>query len=200
MKYLLSLLFLVSFSCSAQQYNASIAAHRQKYADDFLTDEHSPLKKGDVKYLRFYDADSTYRIEANADLLQNAQPFNMPTFSGGAHQYIRYAVLSFTLHGKPYKLTVYRNVALAATAQYANYLFLPFNDDTNGTETYGGGRYIDLSTGDFKDGKVIIDFNKNYNPYCAFSAEYSCPKPPDENNLPIAIKAGEKLFAKEVTH
>jgi uncharacterized protein (DUF1684 family) len=98
------------------------------------------------------------------------------------------------------QLTVYRNIALTKIQQYHDYLFLPFTDTTNGTATYTGGRYIHLREGDFKDGIVVIDFNKAYNPYCAFAGGYACPKPPDENQLAIAVQAGEKAFANGKKH
>lgn len=98
------------------------------------------------------------------------------------------------------QLTVYRSIALSKLPSTSDYLFLPFTDETNGAATYAGGRYIDLRLADFKGNRVIIDFNKAYNPYCAFSAGYACPKPPDENRLQTAVEAGEKLFAKEKRH
>ena len=79
---------------------------------------------------------------------------------------------------------------------YRDYLFIPFKDLTNGKESYGGGRYIDLRMRQLDKDKVILDFNKSYNPYCAFSEEYSCPIPPKENHLTIAIEAGEKNYGK----
>jgi len=200
MKYLLSLLLMTSLSCFGQDYKTLIAEHRKGYMEDFLKDERSPLKKDDLQLLRFYDADSSYRVTAKAEILINAQAFIMPVFSGTAREYIPYALLKFMLKGKPMQLTVYKSIALSQNPQYSDYLFLPFMDDTNGTATYGGGRYIDLRTGDFKDGSVVIDFNKAYNPYCAYSGGYSCPKPPDGNRLAVAIEAGEKLFAGEKKH
>ena len=80
--------------------------------------------------------------------------------------------------------------------QYRDYLFIPFKDLTNEDATYGGGRYIDAKTTDITSGEMILDFNKSYNPYCAFSDAYSCPIPPDENHLNIKIEAGEQEFAK----
>lgn len=201
-KYSLTLLtfvlLLTGASCFGQSYAEQLTAFRKSYMNDFLTDSSSPLKKEDLQYLRFYDADSTYRVTATAEMLNNTTPFVMPVFSGGGRQYLRYARISFVLKGKPYTLFVYRSVALAQMAQYKDYLFLPFTDDTNGNTTYEGGRYIDLQAGDFKNNKVIIDFNKAYNPYCAYSGGYSCPKPPDENHLPLAVEAGEKLFDGKV--
>ena len=77
--------------------------------------------------------------------------------------------------------------------EYADLLFVPFKDATNGAETYGGGRYIDVKTP--KGNKVILDFNLAYNPSCAYGSDrYSCPIPPKKNFLKIPIKAGEKNF------
>jgi len=75
---------------------------------------------------------------------------------------------------------------------FEDYLFLPFSDTTNGNETYIGGRYIDCRIQ--KDLEWTIDFNKAYNPYCAYNYKYSCPIVPMENDLPIAIIAGVKKF------
>jgi uncharacterized protein (DUF1684 family) len=79
---------------------------------------------------------------------------------------------------------------------YKNYLFLLFTDATSGADSYGGGRYIDLSMQDIIDNSVLIDFNKAYNPYCAYASGYNCPIPPRENHIPFPIKAGEKDFGK----
>jgi uncharacterized protein (DUF1684 family) len=85
-----------------------------------------------------------------------------------------------------------------AVPEYKDHLFLPFTDLTSGEETYTAGRYIDLSFEDIIDNKVVIDFNKAYNPYCAYvSGKYNCPIPPRENTLSVAILAGEKNYGKE---
>ena len=78
------------------------------------------------------------------------------------------------------------------------HLFIPFNDGTNYDHTFGGGRYIDLSTTDITGNKYLLDFNKCYNPYCAFAEGFSCPIPPDENHLSLCIFAGEKMFTKHM--
>lgn len=196
-RYILALLMLISLHSAGQSFESKTAEFRKKYMADFLEDSSSPLKKDDLQYLRFYDADSTYAVQAKVELQANASPFIIPRYGSSAgSQYVKYAVLKMTIKGQPVKLAVYRNLALAKIPAYADYLFLPFTDETNGKETYGGGRYIDLREGDFKGNTVTIDFNKAYNPYCAFSAGYACPKPPDENQLHMAIKAGEKRYAK----
>ena len=121
----------------------------------------------------------------------------MPTYSGKTKEHVAYAVLSFMLDGKPQQLTLYRSLNLMKVPNYRDYLFLPFKDATSGRETYGGGRYIDFRTGDIKDGKVTLDFNRAYNPYCAYQEGYSCPIPPTNNVLSVAIEAGEKTYGKD---
>jgi hypothetical protein len=75
---------------------------------------------------------------------------------------------------------------------------LPFTDKTSGSESYGGGRYIDvLTTDENPDGTITIDFNKSYNPYCAYNDRYSCPITPKENRVTVALRAGVKTFKKK---
>lgn len=200
MKCLLVLILITSVPCFGQDYNTQLTEYRKKYAAEFLKDKYSPLNKSDIKSLRFYDADSTYRVTAKVEILPPAPGFIMPVFSGNGSEYTRYALLKFLLKGQVMELTVYKNPKLSGNPQYADYLFLPFTDKTNGEDTYAGGRYIDLSAKDFKNDALIIDFNKAYNPYCAYSAGYSCPKPPEENKLEIRVEAGEKNFAAQKKH
>ena len=201
MKYLLLFLLLISLQGFSQGYDVQIAAYRDSYKNDFLKDGNSPLKKDDLAYLRFYDADSSYRITAKASVLIDADAFIMPVISGGkGAEYVPYALLKFSLQGKALELTVYRNLALSKRPGFADYLFLPFTDETNLRDTYAGGRYLDFREGDFQNGMLVVDFNKAYNPYCAFGGGYACPKPPEENKLGLAIEAGEKNFARKKQH
>lgn len=190
-------LLLVQSVCFGQNFKEQIANHREKYKADFISNEHSPLKETDLKYLQFYDADSTYKINAKVVLLEDEKSFKMPTYAGTTAEYIRYAKLIFDLNSKPIQLTLYKNIALSNNPIYKDYLFLPFTDLTNNKETYGGGRYIDLRITDIVANRVELDFNKAYNPYCAYSDGYRCPIPPEENNLPLEIKVGEKNYKGE---
>ncbi|MDT3403342.1 DUF1684 domain-containing protein [Mucilaginibacter terrae] len=192
----LFMLMAVYSTSYSQSHKQEITAFRKHYIEDFLKNKSSPLKEDDLKYLRFFEPDSSFRVEAKVELVSNAGVFTIPAISGGGSEYTKYAVLSFTIKGKVMTLEVYRNAALSRMPLYADYLFLPFTDETNGKETYGNGRYIDLREGDFKNNKLTLDFNKAYNPYCAFASGYACPKPPQANNLHVAIEAGEKNFAK----
>ena len=119
----------------------------------------------------------------------------MQTHSNDARQYRVYAIAAFRLRGKSLKLRIYESIP--ATPGGEVHQFIPFNDLTNYETTYGGGRYIDLAPGDLKDGKLTLDFNKAYNPDCAFAEGYSCPIPPVENKLRVRVEAGELLFGRE---
>jgi len=101
------------------------------------------------------------------------------------------------LKGETFTLEIYQSVKLRQQAQYQDLLFMPFKDATNKTQTYGGGRYLDFKIGDIQQGQLEIDFNKCYNPYCAYKDGYACPVPPAVNHLKTRIEAGEKKFAKE---
>lgn len=200
MKILTFLFLLISINGFAQSYQEQIAKHREAYKEDFIKDSRSPLNKSDLQNLHFYDADSAYRISAEVVLLKNEKVFKMPTFNGSSSDYYRYAHINFSLNGKTIQMTLYRSVALSTNPTYKDHLFLPFTDETNNKETYGGGRYIDLDAKEIKDNRIEIDFNKAYNPYCAYSDGYRCPVPPEENDLELAVKAGEKLYTGEKKH
>ncbi len=122
--------------------------------------------------------------------------FTIPTVDGKQKEYFKYGILSFKIKGEKLQLYVYQSLALMRIPKYKNYLFIPFKDFTSGKETYGGGRYLDIEMTDIQTDVVILDFNKAYNPYCAFGDGFSCPVPPKENHLKSQIKAGEKNFKK----
>ncbi|MEP6676718.1 MAG: DUF1684 domain-containing protein [Ferruginibacter sp.] len=102
----------------------------------------------------------------------------------------------FKIRDTALTLTVYRSLE-TLPAPYKDYLFIPFTDITSGNTSYGGGRYIDVEKKDIKNNQLDLDFNKAYNPYCAYTTGYNCPIPPRENNLAIEILAGEKDYGKK---
>ena len=194
-------LFCQAQETAAEAYAIAINDHRQQYKNDFLTDSHAPLKAQDTAFLDFYPPDPAWRIPATVELTPEAASFDLPTYSGQTRLYRQYAVVHFKVNGQPKTLNLYQNLALIAKdSTYKDYLFLPFKDLTNGEETYGGGRYLDFKMKDIRNGLLLVDFNKNYNPYCAYSDGYSCPIPPKENHLDIEVRAGEKNFRKEKMH
>ncbi len=197
--FLACLLTICITETSAQKktYNDSIAIFRKHYKEDFIKEARSPLKGKDTGFLRFYAPNKEYRVQATLLVVSENPDFDMETHSGKKQIYRSFGVAVFTLKGKEYRLNIYQNVSLMQQEEHKNHLFLPFNDLTNYETTYAGGRYIDLSIADIQNGKLVIDFNKCYNPYCAFKEGYSCPIPPAENRLQVRIEAGEKLFGKK---
>jgi hypothetical protein len=116
----------------------------------------------------------------------------MPTTTDRKSEEILFGIANFQLNGITQQLEIYQNRKLMLEEKYKDYLFLPFTDKTNGEETYSGGRYLDLSIP--KGDSIIIDFNKAYNPYCAYNKKYSCPIVPSINALDIKVLAGVKDF------
>jgi uncharacterized protein (DUF1684 family) len=200
MRFLLVLFvgLLTTAAVAQTSFVDQLSRHRETYKKDLLAASGGPLTdEGDLAYVQFYAPDSTYRLTASVERIPNAQPFEMPTYNGKTRPHVAYALLSFKINGKPQQLTLYRNLNAIRLPQFRDLLFLPFKDATSGTETYGGGRYLDLRVGDIQNGQVTLDFNKAYNPYCAFVEGYPCPIPPKNNVLSIPIKAGEKTFDKD---
>ncbi len=173
----------------------SILDFQQKMNSSFKNPETSPLPdryRKNFEGLDFFNADTIYRVEAKLVRTPDAIPFMMPTTTGEKSEEVVYGIAHFSLLGKKYELEIYQSSELRLQEEYIDYLFLPFLDDTNGEETYGGGRYIDLTIP--KGDILVIDFNRAYNPYCAYNKKYSCPIVPRNNNLPLKVMAGVKNF------
>ncbi|MFD2936778.1 DUF1684 domain-containing protein [Spirosoma flavum] len=199
MRFLLLLVtgFLTTAAIAQTPFADQLAKHRETYKKDLLASAGGPVKEeGDLSYVQFYAPDSTYRVTATVQLTPKAEPFEMPTYNGKTRPHVSYALLSFMLNGKPQQLTLYRNLNVIRLPEYRDYLFLPFKDATSGKETYGGGRYLDLRTGEIQNGHVTLDFNKAYNPYCAYEEGYPCPIPPKNNVLSAPVHVGEKAYGK----
>lgn len=193
MKIVIAFLFSFPFIALAQSsYKDSLNAFIKNYVQT-----HGVIKGDGRNDLHFYTVDPDYRVVADFEKLENTQWFLMPT-SGTQRQIFRiYGIASFKIKNVPLQLFLYKSQNVYQDSSMTNYLFLPFTDITTGKETYEGGRYIDIYLQDIKDNKLIIDFNKAYNPYCAYvSGKYNCPIPPKENALEIEIIAGEKKFKK----
>ena len=178
----------------AQSYEQQIDIYRSELKSKLAQDEFGPIRSENISFLNYYPANKAYIVQAEVELLFGEKSFQMPTYDGTSNPYKRYALLHFNLLGQKHTLTTYQSVTLFQNPQYKDYLFLPFIDKTNGEETYSGGRYIELNATDIQNGIITIDFNKAYNPYCAYSTGYRCPQPPAENTLSTSILAGEKNY------
>lgn len=195
-----SILILFTY-CTGEKssYEEEIKQFQYEMNTQYADAEESPLTPEDLqtfKALEFFDIEKKYRVEAEFVLTPDTPIFEMPTTTDRLPLYRKYGIAHFTLDGKKLELSIYQNQKLMTSFEYADHLFLPFNDLTNGTTSYGGGRYIDLEIPQNGSNTIVIDFNKGYNPYCAYNKKYSCPVPPAENNLSITIPAGIKAFSK----
>jgi uncharacterized protein (DUF1684 family) len=197
MKKFTLLLFLAIAECLQAQkptnYVDSLKAFRTHYVDN-----NEAVKGSDRKFMQFFPIDSSYRVIADFVRLENSPWFDFNTSGKNKQVFRRYGELHFAIDGKPLRLYAYQSQYFLGDKKYTNYLFAPFTDSTSAEETYGAGRYLDISILDIKDNKIIIDFNKAYNPLCAYSHDWECPLPPRENDLAASIKAGEKTFGKQV--
>lgn len=187
-----------AFCANGQSYRDSILLWQRHYKEEFLTDARSPLKASDTGFLRFAPINKKWRVIATVKQTPEALPFDMATHSGKTKRFRQWAVLEFVhplSRGLQYlRLPAYERVdPPAGDTLSRTLLFIPFNDETNGIITYGGGRYMDIPKSAVADGKLELDFNKAYNPWCAFADGYSCPIPPAENALHCAVKAGELM-------
>lgn len=200
MKTILSFFFGFVFLVSCAQDNKAVLGEtefQREINSEYKDASKSPLKEKDLKKFKgldFFKFDSAYVVTAKFVRTMDEQPFKMKTTTDRLPEYVKYGELTFDLKGKKFKLNIYQNQDLTKKEGYEDYLFLPFLDDTNGDESYGGGRYIDMRIpeGD----TVIVDFNSAYNPYCAYNEKYSCPIVPRDNYLETEVRAGVKAFKK----
>jgi len=174
---------------------ADIVRFQREMDERFRDPKTSPLPdrfRKDFEGLDFFAPDTAYVVRAHLQRTPGAIPFDMPTTTDRKSREVVYGLVHFSLKGQLHALEVYQSLDPVEGEELGDYLFLPFLDETNGLETYGGGRYIDLSVpnGD----SLTIDFNKAYNPYCVYDKKYSCPLVPRQNYLRTEVRAGVKDF------
>lgn len=194
-------LILLATSCASDvSYTGEINQQRQETDSVFRYAPDSPIDsatKTKFSGLNYFPVSEEYMVEARLRKIPNPTVISMPYTQGGTEKYVRYAEIHFSINEKPLKLLAYRPVDMLTNKEMHKRLFIPFYDETNGGDTYGGGRYIEIDMP--FDTSFTLDFNKAFNPYCAYNSSYTCPVPPAENSLPVAVKAGEKKFTKPET-
>jgi uncharacterized protein (DUF1684 family) len=191
------LIFSLLLSCQLSFGQTAYKDSMQKYIANYVKN-HEVVTGDDKKFLHFYPVNEKYVIKAKFEKVNDSKWFGMET-SGSTQSFNRvYGTLHFSINDTAVTLNIYQSKDLMNVTQYKEYLFLPFTDLTSGTETYANGRYIDLTTKDIVNNMVTIDFNKAYNPYCAYvTGKYNCPIPPKENDLAVTVRAGEMAFGKK---
>jgi hypothetical protein len=164
----------------------TLESFRRQKDDFFEHDHHSPLtpeQKQDFEGLKYFEENRDLRFEVVVERFPQAGEVQIQTTTGDVQAYERYGRFEFDVEGEKAVLTVYRN---------EHGFFLPFADALAGDETYGAGRYLEPEAA--RDGRLLVDFNLAYNPYCAYNPDWSCPITPAENRLKVPIRAGEKVF------
>jgi hypothetical protein len=166
-------------------YLARLEAERAEKDYYLQRDPYSPIEeRASFSGLNYYPPDPRYHYTLPLRQVE-PEPLHFQTSTGDDRVYLKIGTVAFEVEDQPTQLTIYK-------AEGYDELFLPFRDVTSGGETYGAGRYLEPL--DLGDGQIVVDFNLAYNPYCAYSEAYSCPLPPVENWLKVAIRAGEKKY------
>jgi uncharacterized protein len=174
---------------SEGDYVTEIQVARQAKDNAFREQPNEPIPPAKIKDflpLKYFPPDPDYVVPAALNPSKERIVVEMPTSQGKIRKHQRVGVLEFTLKGQPLTLG-----AFVEAGAGLNRLFVPFSDMTSGTETYAAGRYLELDR--TSSGVYTIDFNKAYNPYCYYNADFDCPYPPRESRLPLPIRAGERL-------
>jgi len=164
----------------------ALAEFRQMKDDYFARDPHSPLtpeQKQGFSGLKYFPENEGLRLHVEVEKHPDQEQLQMQTSTGDVQTYTRFGQFKFDVDGEESALTIYAN---------EHGYFLPFVDALAGDETYGAGRYLEPEQQ--SNGEFLIDFNMAYNPYCAYNEAYSCPIPPAENRLKVAVRAGEMNF------
>ena len=178
-----------------EDYLSELTKARAEKDAFFANGSESPIpaeEKADFKGLKYYPPDEKYKFTTQIVRYEMPEMIEMLTSTSELRKFIRYGYVPFTIDSTDARIHVYKS---AGPPTGDDYYFIPFNDETNGDETYGAGRYLDVPA---KSSDIItIDFNEAYNPYCVYNINYSCPIPPAENRLGLPIRAGEKNYKTE---
>lgn len=190
------LIITVFYSFQGSQDETTYAKEIEKdrrEKDRFMrSSAESPFAESPEKYtgLKYYPPDMRYRIIADLHPIQQKKTVILTTNNGKEQRYVEYAYAKFRLEGAVHKLLI---LEIADMGPFRGKLFLAFGDETSVRETYGAGRYLDVTKTPGSN-TIKLDFNLAYNPYCAYNDSFTCPLPPRENILSIPIRAGEKIY------
>jgi uncharacterized protein (DUF1684 family) len=197
-----AVLVIAMYSCSEPDHSAGKLSAPQdpmimeRKAKDaaFKSDDNSPIPQKDkfgFQGLSYYPINPDMRFSVRLNRYSAPQRVRLGTNTGEIRTGLRYGYFEFRVGDQNCRLQVYRLEDIPESG--GSNLFIPFRDATTGHESYPAGRYIDLAEN--TSGIYVLDFNRAYNPYCAYNNKYSCPLPPAENTLLIPIRAGEKKYS-----
>jgi hypothetical protein len=161
--------------------------------DEFMARHpESPFITGRVPFhpLVYFPPDPAYRVRAALERITPPAEAYLRTNRDNQAVMRHLGDLAFSLHGRRLRLRLYHAGEGVGTS-----VFVPFRDTTSGRESYGAGRYLTLELNE-RD-VYELDFNRAFNPYCAYTDDFECGFPPAENDLPLPVRAGEKVWAAE---
>lgn len=188
MRILIIIILFPFFTLAQSNYHLDLENERAQHQKDFPKEVLDSSELLSYQGICYFPIDTNFIIQAKFKRIKG-KAFAMPMSKARTVYYKQYGELTFQINDTLCTLKVYQNLSLKDNPEYKDYLFLPFKDATTAKSTYGAGRYLDVYKS--KGKKWMIDFNKAYHPYCAYSDRYSCPIVPESNTISPAIHAGE---------
>ena len=183
------------FTLDISEWKARLEREREEKNRFLVLDPRSPVPLKERKSLvgeglSHFPPDPDLRFELVLYEHEEKNKTKVATTKGGEQEFIRWGEFRFEVKGKQCVLQAYKS------DPEEERFWVPFRDETSGKETYGAGRYLDLEQERHRtaEGRWILDLNRAYNPWCAYSEAYTCPFIPPENWLEVPIRAGEKNY------
>lgn len=186
------IVYSVSSGSGDEEYLKAILEERREKNEFMKNSESSPFVEGKSSFdsLKYFDPNPKYKVVADLEPVKNKKVWVLTTSTGEENRYLDYAWVEFALDETKNRLLILEVMDSGPTR---GTLFLAFADGTSTKETYGAGRYLDIKKIPGAT-SITLDFNKAYNPYCAYVDNFSCPLPPKENIIGVRIEAGEKSY------
>jgi uncharacterized protein (DUF1684 family) len=182
----LSLLGILYYSLSDKEdFNTKTLKGFEKYQSDVLGMAESPIPNTGGSF-DFFPPNEDFLLEADFKP-ESGEPYLLNMTDSTQESAALAGTISFSLKNKSFEILIFD--------EGENYL-LPFTDLSNGSSTYGGGRYLNIPKNALLKNKLTVDFNAARNFYCAYNDNFICPIPPQKNHLDILVEVGEKNFQK----
>ncbi len=183
---LLGIIIFYVFGTNNANFEESIKQERKARLHFLTNSSASPVQdKVNFTHPGFFNISKKYRTTGKITHNPKTQQIALEMSGGTVETYIHYGVIKFNLLDSPHELILFQNI------ENTSEFLLPFADLSNGKSTYGAGRHLPIK---FSGGEnIVLDFNLAENPFCAYNPSYTCPLPPKQNQLNIAIEAGEKI-------
>lgn len=185
-----------TYTLEEEQYIQGVQQERAEKDSLFRASPESPFARDTSVHfepLHYYPVDPAFAFQGKVIKYAKQDSVTTTGTKGDKRTVLRYGYIPFRYKEKDYRVNVYTGRNRAGI----NYAVIWFTDRTSGKETYAVGRYLDFTLLPDSNAVYTVDFNKAYNPYCAYSPQYSCSIPLKEDFLDLEVRAGEKVFHHE---